>query len=517
MTSPQPKVCVIGAGIAGIAAAKVLSEDSFDVTVFEKEQGLGGVWAETRAYPGLRTNTAKQVYCFSDHAYEKTVPDYPHAAEMRTYLESYLRRFGAFERIQFQREVVRVERLGEDGAPGFRVTVRDATDPSSPTVSSDFDFVVVCNGVFSTPVLPKIAGQDEFRGAIRHSSDFTDPVLSEGKRVIVVGSGKSALDCAAWAATNASSCTLVFRRAHWMIPRYVLGIPTDWLLQSRFSEAFLRYHRLNVVETLLHRYGKALVRLFWRMQMRMMRTKLKMPAALVPEHALPRGLESAGLADEFFSQLNSGRITAQRGAITAYTADGVTLDNGEHIEADIVVFGTGWQQDIAFLDEQLRDLVIKDGRFRLFRQILTPEEPRLAFIGYASTFANTLTAEVATHWLAQRFHGDRALPPVADMQREIDRVLSWVQEYTTRTAGFFLGPINVHYLDDLVQDMGLEPKRTGNFLTEYFGVSWPARYQGIGAERRQARSGVLTNPKFYLSGTHVIAALIGAAIVLWLF
>ena len=55
MTSPQPKVCVIGAGIAGIAAAKVLSEDSFDVTVFEKEQGLGGVWRLTSVAYSTRT------------------------------------------------------------------------------------------------------------------------------------------------------------------------------------------------------------------------------------------------------------------------------------------------------------------------------------------------------------------------------------------------------------------------------------------------------------------------------
>src|SRR5437773_12331848 len=102
------RVCVIGAGISGLVAAKVLGGDGFDVVVFEKESTLGGVWAASRTYPGLRTNNPRDTYAFSDHPFPPTVADFPSAAEMRAYLESYAERFGLLARIRVGTEVVKV-------------------------------------------------------------------------------------------------------------------------------------------------------------------------------------------------------------------------------------------------------------------------------------------------------------------------------------------------------------------------------------------------------------------------
>jgi len=64
--------CVIGAGVAGLVAAKVLHRDGFDVTVFEKEATSGGVWCEARAYPGLCTNDPKEFYSYADYSRPRT-------------------------------------------------------------------------------------------------------------------------------------------------------------------------------------------------------------------------------------------------------------------------------------------------------------------------------------------------------------------------------------------------------------------------------------------------------------
>jgi len=69
------RVCVIEAGIAGLATAKVLYEDGFAVTVFEKEPAIGGVWSALRTYPDLRANNPRETYAFSDHPYSKTADD----------------------------------------------------------------------------------------------------------------------------------------------------------------------------------------------------------------------------------------------------------------------------------------------------------------------------------------------------------------------------------------------------------------------------------------------------------
>lgn len=80
MAPPDRKrVCVIGAGVAGLVTAKVLAEDGFDVVVFEKEPEIGGVWTVSRTYPGLRANNSRDTYAFSDHPYPDSAAVWPGA------------------------------------------------------------------------------------------------------------------------------------------------------------------------------------------------------------------------------------------------------------------------------------------------------------------------------------------------------------------------------------------------------------------------------------------------------
>ena len=507
MTTSPGRVAIVGAGLAGIAAARVFIDDGFDVTVYEKEPDLGGVWTGTRAYPGLRTNTAKKVYRFSDLAYPDEVKDYPSATDVHAYLKSYAEKFGVTGKIQFNTEITRLERSETGGKTTFNISTKTVGDDASES-TEQYDFAVVCNGVFSTPKVPEIEGQEKFRGEVRHTSDFVDADIPAGKRVIIVGAGKSALDCAGYAATTASHCTLLFRRTHWMLPRYNFGIPTDYLLQSRFSESFLKYHTLNTLDKFMHGIGKPLAKLFWKMQMRMMRDGLNMPDIMVPKHDMPTGLESLGMADEFFKQINEGNVEAKQSGIKSFTENGLLLENGEELEADLVVLGTGWNQGFDFLSDEIQDMVKRDGKFHLYRHILPPGEKQLGFIGYASTFNNTLTAEVSAHWLSGVFLGEVRLPADEYMEKEIQRVLAWIQEYTYRTAGYFLGPVNIHYIDDLMNDMGLQVQRANNFLAEYMGTSWPDKYASIRQEREQLRQQGTAPRKFYFSAVHGLLLLL---------
>ncbi|MHC5720656.1 MAG: NAD(P)-binding domain-containing protein, partial [Nostoc sp.] len=113
---------------------------------------------------------------------------------MQNYLNSYADNFGVLERIRFQTEVTNVSRkTGEQ--PGWIVTIR----VNEKEEKHEFDFVLVCNGIFSTPKLPSLPGREEFAasgGRVLHSTEFNDASIIEGKRVVVVGYGKSACDIA---------------------------------------------------------------------------------------------------------------------------------------------------------------------------------------------------------------------------------------------------------------------------------------------------------------------------------
>ena len=355
----RKRVVVIGAGIAGLVTAKVLRHDGFDVIAFEKESAAGGVWIESRTYPGLRTNNSRDTYSFSDHQYARSADLFPTADQVRQYLASYVDRFELAPLIRLSTEVVSVCRRDD----GFEVAVQGPE--GSATVHCDF--VVVCAGTFSEPLVPVIPGVAHFGGTVLHSSQATDPALLMDKRVVVVGAGKSALDCAAWAAEQARRCTLLFRAPHWMSPRLLPGgIPIDRLVLGPFSELFFRYHRLNRVERFLHGPGKLLTQGFWWLTGLLFSSLLRMPAAMRPEQRLPSGLENVGVAPEFFALSRAGRLDLRRDAITAF-GDGVEvqLASGGRIDADTVIFATGWRQTLPFLSPELASAVLRDGRFAL--------------------------------------------------------------------------------------------------------------------------------------------------------
>ena len=481
------RVCVIGAGIAGLVSVKVLRADGFDAVAFDRQATLGGVWAETRTYPGLRTNNGRETYAFSDHPYPATADDFPTAEQVRAYLESYADRFGLRPSLRLGWEVVRVARAASRPGAPFRVHLRSAQGAEHEL---EFDFVVVCNGVFSQPSLPSVVGSAGFAGAIRHSSTIERDVVA-GQDVIVVGGGKSALDCAAWAGRHARSCVLVCREPHWMIPRYFFGlVRADRLVMTRLTEVLLPFHRANRIERMLHGRGRRLVAWWWRNASRLLRRHLGMPAALTPSAPLPAGFESVGVGGEVYRLAATSRVVPRRASLARFV-DGhtVELDSGECFPADVVIFATGWRQGLPFLSTDLRRLVESEAGIGLYRHILCPEEPRLGFVGYASSTACQLTSELAAHWLSQTFLGALSLPSVREMEADIARVGRWAAECWPGRQGFFIGPHVGHYADELLRDMGLRTRRSRTVLGEYLAPLSPARYRTIGEERRRARPG----------------------------
>lgn len=485
---PLHRVCVIGAGIAGLVTARVLRDDGFDVQVFERLPAIGGVWAASRTYPGLRANNPRETYAFSDFPYPETADEYPTAEQVRDYLNAYVERFALGPLLRLGTEVRHVSRASAANGDGRGFEVRLKTsDGGRDEERRRCDFVVVCNGVFSQPHVPAIDGRERFAGDVFHSSGIgTSPAL-EGKRVVVVGAGKSALDCACWAARHGASCTLICRSPHWMVPRYVWGrIRADRLILTRVFESFVRYHSPTRAEAFLHGPARPFVKLWWRAQTRLLRHLLRLPDSMVPEHPLPVGFENIGIGVEFYEQLRRGNLEVRRARVRAFTGPStLALDTGDRVEADVVIFGTGWRQDIAFLDGGLRDAVWRDGRFHLYRHILPPREPRLGFVGYASSIACQLTSEIAAHWVSQCFRSEIELPPVWEMEREIAKVHAWANEvFPARPEGYFIGPFLTHYLDELLRDMGLNPFRTAHLFSEYLAPVWPERYRAVAEERR---------------------------------
>lgn len=201
-------VAVVGAGAAGLIAARELIRHGHRATVFEQGDRVGGVWvyaAQTEAdplgqqgarihgslYASLRTNLPRDLMACTDYTFDSRGggddgwPRFPGHAEVLTYLENFARRFDLHRWIRFGERVATIE-PGE----GWAVT----SVAGGGRRHGRFDAVAVCNGHYSEPRVPALDGLSEWPGELVHSHNYREPSPFHGKRVAVLGASASAVD-----------------------------------------------------------------------------------------------------------------------------------------------------------------------------------------------------------------------------------------------------------------------------------------------------------------------------------
>ncbi len=489
-------ICIIGAGISGLVAAKTFIEEGYKVTVFEKQKGLGGVWEKSRTYIGLTTQNPRDTYAFSDYPMPSSYPEWPTAEQVRDYLESYTQNFGILEKIRFQTEVIQVERK-TDIQSGWVVTV-NSQDDNRPK-QYEFDFVLVCNGLFNIPKVPVLPGKEDFiasGGQVIHSTELNDISQLKGKRIIIVGFGKSATDIATSAVNLTKECTLVFRHTLWKVPKFFFGLVNfKYILLTRFAEAWLPYRQLRGIELVLHTIGKPLVWAFWQINQTILRLQFGLDTCgMLPNEPVSQSVNcSTAIApDGFYQYLKTGKLQSKKTTITRFCNDGVELANGERLQADIVIFGTGFRQDVPFLEEKYRQMLIDDkGYFHLYRNLIHPDIPQLGFVGYNSSFFSQLTSEVAAWWLAEYVKGNLALPSRLEIIEDMETEFHWWQTKLPQNPGSrgCISPFNFHHLEQLMLDMGVKSHSKGwQKLLEVMMPVNPSAYQNIRQELQTKKS-----------------------------
>jgi cation diffusion facilitator CzcD-associated flavoprotein CzcO len=455
----KKKVCIVGAGVSGLATAKVLRSRGHDVTVFDKVASLGGVWAPARRHPGLRLQTVRDCYAFSDFPMPPHYPEFPSGQQIHDYLVAYATHFGVIEHIRLNSEVTKIAPR-PDRASGWRVHVQDLAGATENAF--DFDYVVVCNGVFSTPKIPQIPGHDVFKangGIVLHSSQVPDSLQLEGRSVVVVGFGKSALDIAEASLAKARSTAIVARRIPWKVPHRIWGrAHIKYFVLSRFTE--LWYPRAGT--SWLRRLLLApLANLYWRFAERVIGRQLGLTAPeLRPDVPLRKAAGCLTLSLDNLKAIRDGRIALHRGALARFTAAGIELDTGRTIDAQIVIFATGYRQECPFLgDGEKAALFDADGAMLLYRFLINPDIPFMGFNGYNGVGSCQLVAEVGACWLARFIEGRVTLPDRVTMHREIRDEIALRRELLTTPhgVGFYVTPLTMDYLDRLLADLGLRP------------------------------------------------------------
>lgn len=398
-TSDHLPVCIIGAGSSGVAAAKALKEKGVAFEAFEIGSDIGGMWRYendnglSSAYRSLHIDTSRVNLGYSDHPLPEHYPDFPSHSEVMAHLEAYADRFGIRQHIRFNTRVEDIRPGPDTARPDgtWQVRLHDGQ-------TRQYRAVLVANGHLWDPRWPDFPGT--FDGHVVHSHHYRTSEPYRDKNVLVVGIGNSAVDIAVDVCKQAKSTIISTRRSAWIMPKYIMGIPTD-----RWSAFLSRRLKLPT------RVTRSLIRRLMYLAVGD-QARYGVPR---PKHAIWQ--EHATLSQELLPYVGHGWIRIKPN-VTALQGDRVAFEDGTEAPIDAIIHATGYRTTFPFLDKDL--FAVRDGDVSLYRRMLAPALPGLYFVGLVQPIGPTIPlVEIQAKWLASVLANETSLPDPGAMQREI--------------------------------------------------------------------------------------------------
>ena len=298
--------------------------------------------------------------------------------------------------------------------------------------------------------------------------------------MIVVGYSKSATDIAMDAlGEGARTVTVIYRQATWKIPYFFGGVVNfKNILYCRASEAMFMPWGPSRAGRLARKLLAPAIWANWRALEALLGLQFGLKkAGLRPDMRIEDSIHCATSIETpgFYKAVRDGRIRMVKGNIAGYEP-GYAVVDGTRIAADAVVLAIGWSQDLPFLDAETRaKLVEADGQYRLYRMMVNPGLPGLGFVGFNSSFASALSAELGAHWLARYFEGVlRRQPADTAMQADIARSLEWKRgdrKVAATYGGLCIAPFHHAHFDELMDDMGAKRKAANVFAAHLAPIS----------------------------------------------
>ncbi|MHC9293111.1 flavin-containing monooxygenase [Mycobacterium sp. LTG2003] len=392
-----PRTAIIGAGISGLTAGKMLKDYRVPYTTFETSDRIGGNWAfgnpngHSSAYRSLHIDTSKHRLSFKDFPMPEHYPSFPHHSDIKAYLDAYADAFGLLDNIEFNNGVVHASR-----ADGGGWEIEDQAG-----ARRRFDLLVVANGHHWDPRLPDFPGT--FTGQAIHSHHYIDPTSPLdliGKQILVVGIGNSAADITVELSSKAlqNQVTLSTRSSAWIVPKFIAGQPGDKFFRTTpYLPLSWQRKAAQLIAPVLGTDP----------------TAYGLPA---PNHKLFEAHPTQSV--ELPLRLGSGDVKPKPN-VTRLDGDTVHFEDGTSGVFDAIVYATGYNITFPFFDPDV--VSAPDNHIRLYKRMFKPGMADLVFIGFAQAIPTLFPfVECQSRLLAAYAVGRYALPSASEMERVID-------------------------------------------------------------------------------------------------
>jgi monooxygenase len=436
-------VLVVGAGISGIDVAYRLQTEHPHRThlILEARDAIGGTWDLFR-FPGIRSDSDMFTLGFPFRPWTdaRTIAD---GASIRRYLEETAAEFGIDRRIRFGRLVVAVSWSSPDQR--WEVEVRMA---GGGTEHYTCDFLLLGTGYYRYDhgYQPELPGIDDFRGRVVHPQHWPDDLDCAGKRVVVIGSGATAVTLVPALAEQGAQVTMLQRS-----PSYVISLPgTDALaerlagrLPTSLANRLVRWKNV-LVSSGFYQFARRAPAAAKRMLRAGLERQIPDPAIIdrdfTPRYQ-PWDQRLCVVPDaDFFRAMRAGRADVVTDTIAGFGEDAVTLASGRELPADVVVTATGLQLQVGGgMRITVDGAEIDPGRTVAYRGCLLSGVPNLAIcVGYVNA-SWTLRADLIARYVCRLLahmdaNGYRSATPEFDGALASRPLLALTSGYVRRAA-----------------------------------------------------------------------------------
>lgn len=445
MESEHFDVLVIGAGLSGIGAGCHLQRECAgkSYAILEARDRLGGTW-DLFKYPGIRSDSDMHTlgFGFKPWARDESIAG---GASILAYLEETARQFGVDRHIRYRERAGRACWSSENAV----WTVDVDRGPDLPPRQYTCGFLYLCAGYYNYEhgYTPDFPGVERFKGRIVHPQQWTDDIDVADKRIVVIGSGATAITLVPELAKTAAHVTMLQRS-----PTYLLSWPAQDMLvrfarkvlPRRLAMAYCRWQYVTL-SMLLFRLARVWPALVKRCLISLARRQLP-PGHDMDRHFTPRYKPwdqrlCLVLDGDFFRAVESGTASVVTEQIAGFTEGGISLGSGQELTADLIVTATGLDlQMLGGLEISVNGARVEIGQCLQYKGAMFSAVPNLAScFGYINA-SWTLKADLISQFVCRLLrhmdaHGWRqCVPQLDDPRAESAPFVDFSSGYFRRSA-----------------------------------------------------------------------------------
>ena len=445
MTIKHVDVLIVGAGLSGIGAAYHLGKHCPGKTyaILEGREAIGGTWDLFR-YPGIRSDSDMYTlgYSFKPWKAAKAIADGP---SILNYVRETAREHDIERHIRFKHMVKRASWSTETA------TWTVEAEHDGAIVKLTCNFLYMCAGYYrySAGYTPEFAGTERFKGAIVHPQHWPEALDYAGKKVVVIGSGATAVTLVPEMAKTASHVVMLQRSPTYVVSRPAEDGVANWLrstLPAMTAYGITRWKNV-LLQMLFFNMARKKPEKVKEQLLAMVRDHLG-PDYDVGTHFTPRynpwDQRLCLVPDaDLFDSIKSGASSVVTDQVETFTETGIQLKSGKTLDADVVVTATGLQMQLMSGMEVVVDGKVADlSQSMSYKGMMFSDVPNLVSVFGYTNASWTLKADLTSEYVCRllnhmtRTRTDFCVPRV-DGEMEVAPWLDFSSGYITRAIGQF--------------------------------------------------------------------------------